>query len=163
MYRIMKTNVFITKNGYSRLLMVILMIIFFWGCESVNNEAAVSEEVEKNLSSDSHARQDREITGDVDVIPEPEEGLQAFLSYIGNNIRYPEEARKQGIQGKVFIGFVVNKDGSISNVAVEKGLGHGLDEEAVRVISSYDKKWKPGISKGKAVNTKLVLPVTYAL
>lgn len=159
----MKTINLMSKNGYPRLLMVMLMIVFFWGCESVNNDAAVSEEMDENLVAESHERTDMESAGEADVMPEPEEGLQAFLSYIGNNIRYPEEASKQGIKGKVFIRFVVSKEGYITNVEVEKGTGYGLDEEAVRVISSYEKKWKPGMSEGKAVNTKMVLPVTFAL
>jgi TonB family protein len=159
----MKTIDLTSKNGYPRLLMVMLMIVFFWGCESLNNDAAVSEEMDENLVAGSHARSDTESAGEAEVMPEPEEGLQSFLSYIGNNIHYPEEASKQGIKGKVFIRFVVSKEGFITNVEVEKGVGYGLDEEAVRVISSYDKKWKPGMSKGKAVNTKMVLPVTFAL
>ena len=159
----MKTIALISRNGYSRLVMVILMTVFFLGCESVNNEAAVSEEMEDNLAADSRGSTGMEPAGEADVMPEPEEGLQGFLSYIGNNIRYPEEARKQGIQGKVFIRFIITKEGSIANVEVEKGIGFGLDEEAVRVISSYDKKWKPGMSEGNAVNTKMVIPVAYAL
>ena len=159
----MKTIDLISKKSYSRLMMAILMTVFFWGCESVNNEAAISEEMGDNLTADSRGSTGMEQAGEADVMPEPEEGLQGFLSYIGTNIRYPEEAKNQGIQGKVFIRFVVTKEGSIANVGVEKGIGYGLDEEAVRVISSYDKKWKPGMSKGNAVNTKMVIPVAYEL
>lgn len=153
----------IKARSYSRYFMVFLMTLMLWSCESANNEAAVNEEAMANLEADSHGGMEMEITQEVDVLPEPEEGLQAFLNYIGSNIRYPEEAKKQGIEGKVFIRFVVTREGSITKVEVEKGIGYGLDDEAVRVISSYDKKWKPGVSKGKAVNTKMILPVSYAL
>jgi protein TonB len=89
--------------------------------------------------------------------------LEGFLNYIGKNIKYPEEARKQGIEGKVFVRFVITKNGSISQVEVIKGMGYGLDEEAARVVSAYQKKWKPGINKGEKVNTEMVLPINYAL
>jgi protein TonB len=107
--------------------------------------------------------EDSEVVKVAEVMPEPEEGLDVFLRYIGNQIKYPAEARDQGIEGKVFISFIITKEGFMANVKVEKGIGYGLDEEAVRVVSSYDKKWKPGINQGEKVNTQMVLPINYAL
>ena len=152
----------ITEESFLQLSMIFLSLILFWRCENITNETELNHDSAVLLEADTEMVQNMKSTKQVEVMPEPEEGLEAFYGYIGKNIKYPEEARKQGIKGKVFVRFVVTKDGSITQVQVIKGIGYGLDEEAVRVISSYDKKWKAGISKGEKVNTEMVLAVTYA-
>jgi periplasmic protein TonB len=97
----------------------------------------------------------------VEIPPEPEGGMIKFYEFIGKNIQYPKLARKKGIEGKVFVGFVVEKDGTLSNVNVLKGIGGGCDEEALRVVS-ISPKWIPGSQKGKIVRVKMVLPISFA-
>ena len=84
------------------------------------------------------------------------------MEYVAKNIKYPQIARETGIQGRVFVSFVVEPDGSISNVKLLRGIGGGCDEEAMRVIKSLP-KWKPGKQRGKAVRVSYQIPVFFKL
>jgi protein TonB len=88
--------------------------------------------------------------------------MQAFYEYVGKKLKYPAQARRMNIEGKVFVEFVVNRDGSLVDVKVMKGIGAGCDEEAVRVIQSAP-AWKPGKQRGKPVRQRMVLPITFKL
>ena len=98
----------------------------------------------------------------VEENPEFPGGPAKLLEYVQKNLKYPMMARESDIQGKVFVGFVVEKDGSISNVKVLRGIGGGCDEEAMRVIKSLP-KWKPGKQRGKAVRVSYQIPVFFKL
>ncbi|MCC5931266.1 MAG: TonB family protein [Cyclobacteriaceae bacterium] len=98
----------------------------------------------------------------VEQQPEPVGGMKSLYDHVGHNIQYPAEARKNGIEGKVFVQFVVNKEGGIQDVEVVRGIGGGCDEEAVRVISASP-NWIPGYQRGQAVNVRMILPITFAL
>jgi protein TonB len=89
-------------------------------------------------------------------------GEQKMSEFITSNINYPEAAREAGVQGRVYIRFVVEQDGSISNVKVMRGIGSGCDEEAMRVIKSMP-KWKPGKQHGKTVRVSYQIPVNFSL
>ena len=106
--------------------------------------------------------QEQEIFQIVEEMPSFPGGEQKLLEYVAKNTKYPQIARESGIQGRVFIGFVVETDGSISNVKVLRGIGGGCDEEAVRVIKSLP-KWKPGKQRGKAVRVSYQIPVNFKL
>ena len=97
-----------------------------------------------------------------EVMPEFPGGTEKFMAYLSENIKYPEEAKDKNISGRVFINFVVEKDGSVSNVKVMRSIGGGCDEEAVRVVKAMP-KWKPGMQRGKPVRVSYVLPVTFKL
>jgi periplasmic protein TonB len=97
-----------------------------------------------------------------EVEPEFPGGMTALYNFIKKNIHYPTEAKELGIQGKVYVQFVIWKDGSIGDVKVMRGLGNGLDEEARRVIKIMP-KWKPGQQNGKPVNMRYILPVSFKL
>ncbi len=92
----------------------------------------------------------------------PEGGMPAFYSYVSKNLKYPKQARKLGVEGKVIIQFVVWKDGSLRDLKVLKGIGSGCDEEAVRVLKNSP-KWKPGKQRGRPVNQRIVLPIMFKL
>lgn len=98
----------------------------------------------------------------VEEMPQFPSGETKMMEYIAKNINYPQEARDKGIEGRVFIGMVIEKDGSVSNVRVLRGIGGGCDEEAVRVISSMP-KWKPGKVGGEPVLVSYMLPVNFKL
>ena len=98
----------------------------------------------------------------VEQQPEPEGGITAFYKYIGENLKYPALARRNNIEGRVFIRFVVERDGSLTDVTVLKGIGGGCDEEAVRIIQGAP-KWKPGKQRGRPVRVQMVLPVLFKL
>ncbi|MBR4389382.1 MAG: energy transducer TonB [Prevotella sp.] len=89
-------------------------------------------------------------------------GQGALLSWLSSNIHYPAVAEENGIQGRVVVSFVVEKDGSISNVQVVRGVDPSLDKEAARVVKSMP-KWTPGKQNGQAVRVKYNVPVTFKL
>lgn len=94
--------------------------------------------------------------------PEFPGGQAAMFQYLAKNLKYTKAAREIGIQGKMLVSFVVWKDGSIGNIKILRGLGAGLDEEAVRVIESMP-RWKPGNQNGKNVNVEFNMPVLFTL
>ncbi len=95
-------------------------------------------------------------------MPEFPGGMGELMKYLAVNIKYPPLAKESGIQGRVFINFVVEPTGAISNVKVLRGIGGGCDEEAVRVVESMP-KWKAGMQRGKAVRVSYNLPVKFTL
>ena len=98
----------------------------------------------------------------VEEMPQYPGGENALMDYVSKNVVYPKEAQEKGISGRVFVSFIVEKDGSVSNVKVMRGIGGGCDEEAVRVISGLP-KWKPGKMKGKPVRVSYMMPITFRL
>jgi len=89
-------------------------------------------------------------------------GEEARIRYLQESIKYPEEAKELGIQGKVFVTFVVEVDGSITDVRVLRGIGGGCDEEAIRVVKSMP-KWVPGKQRGVPVRVQFNLPIKFTL
>ncbi|OFY11846.1 MAG: hypothetical protein A2X11_03660 [Bacteroidetes bacterium GWE2_42_24] len=98
----------------------------------------------------------------VEAMPEFPGGEQGRLEYLSSHIIYPQIARETHIQGTVYIGFVIEKDGSISNTEIKRGIGGGCDEEALRVIRSMP-KWKPGHQLNKPVRVSLTMTVKFIL
>lgn len=92
----------------------------------------------------------------------PRGGFGAFYQNISERIKYPAPARRMRIEGKVFVEFVVNRDGSIQDVRAVKGIGAGCDEEAVRVVETAP-DWVPARQRGKTVRQRMVLPITFKL
>jgi len=92
----------------------------------------------------------------------PVDGISAFYKYVGEKIKYPSQARRMGIEGRVFVSFVIGKDGAISEVKAVKGIGAGCEEEAVRIIQSAP-AWKPGRHGGRTVKQRMVLPITFKM
>lgn len=98
----------------------------------------------------------------IDKMPAFPGGEEGVLDFIGTHIRYPKSARHQGISGRVFVNFVVEPDGKITNVKVLKGIGGGCDEEAVRVVKMMP-NWIPGEKDGKKVRVSYTIPINFAL
>lgn len=99
----------------------------------------------------------------VDVVPSFPGGIEKFFSFIEKSIKYPEEAVKNKVQGKVFLSFVVEKDGKLTDIQLASNmLGSGTDEEAIRVLKSSP-RWNPGLVDGKPVAVKYHLPITFSL
>jgi protein TonB len=92
----------------------------------------------------------------------PKGGMSAFYKMVGDKMKYPAQARRMGVEGKVFVQFVIGKDGAISDVKVIKGIGAGCDEEAIRVVQSSP-SWNPGKQRGKAVKQRYTLPIIFKL
>ena len=144
----------------------------------VPNEVEVEEELEINL--DVEIDENTVIDDIVDTFEEPEAekvdvifdivedkpefpgGDAAMYKFLGKSIDYPSTARRMGIDGRVFVQFVIEKDGSVSNVQTIKGIGAGCDEEAARVIKGMP-KWTPGKQRGVPVKVRMIIPVFFKL
>ncbi len=100
---------------------------------------------------------------DADRYASFKEGDKALVQFIASHTKYPLQAKENGEQGKVFVRFVVQKDGSIRDAEVVRGISKSLDEEAKRVALLADGMWKPGTKNGKAVNVYMTLPVYFKL
>ena len=94
--------------------------------------------------------------------PEFPGGTDALFKFLSSNLKYPDDAKKEGIQGRVICQFVVNKDGSISDIQVLRSVYPSLDREAVRVISIMP-RWEPGVQNGEKKRCKFKLPITFKL
>jgi len=98
----------------------------------------------------------------VEEMPEPIGGMESMYAFLTSNLKYPEVARNNGIQGQVFLEFVVEKDGSIGNVRVVAGVYPELDQEAIRVVKMLP-KWKPGKQMGKPVRCFYQIPIRFTI
>ena len=98
----------------------------------------------------------------VEQMPEFPGGMPAMIEFLQTNLKYPKDAIKQQVGGRVMVMFVVETDGTLSNVRVAKKVFPSLDSEAVRVVKSMP-KWKPGKEKGRPVRVNFTLPVVFSL
>ncbi|MCD4789197.1 MAG: energy transducer TonB [Bacteroidales bacterium] len=136
-------------------------------------------EIEDEIEIDVEADQETEVQEYVPVEEDEEEGeAQIFtvveamptfpggdvarIKYLNENIKYPQMARESGIQGRVFVTFVVEKDGRVTDVKIMRGIGGGCDEEAIRVIKNMP-KWVPGKQRGKPVRVQFNMPILFKL
>jgi periplasmic protein TonB len=105
---------------------------------------------------------DTEVFFIVEDMPEFPGGDLALRKYLASQIKYPVIAQENGIQGKVYVTFVVGKDGNVSNARIARGVDPSLDKEALRVVNSLP-KWKPGMQRGKPVNVSYTVPINFVL
>jgi protein TonB len=98
----------------------------------------------------------------LDVMPEPAGGMGAWNKFLSRNLRFPVEAQEEKISGKVFLSFIIEKDGHLSNITIDRPAGHGFDEEALRVLK-LAKAWKPGMQNGQPVRVKYSIPINFQL
>jgi TonB family protein len=127
----------------------------------IHDDFNVTKDLSEILSKTINYSEDS-IYNSVDVIPEFPGGVTEMYKYLGNNIKYPAAAQRAKVSGKVFIKFIVEKDGSIGETTIMKGIGFGCDQEATRVIKSMP-KWTPGLQKGKAVRVYYIMPIVFNL
>jgi periplasmic protein TonB len=111
---------------------------------------------------DNKQKVDESIFVVVENMPEFPGGDLALRKFIAASIKYPVSASENGIQGKVFVNFVVDKDGRISNVKVARGVDPSIDREALRVVMTLP-KWRPGLQRGKAVRVSYTIPISFQL
>ena len=144
----------------------------------VPDEKKIEEEIEINMDTEvteqtkveeikiAPQEEEKEDPDQIFLVVEetaaPTGGMPAFYEFVGKKLKYPAQARRMGIEGKVFVEFVIERDGTITDVKAIKGIGAGCDEEAVRVLQSAP-KWKPGKQRGKPVRQRMVLPIAFKL
>lgn len=114
------------------------------------------------IEKEETKEEEAEIFVIVEDMPEFPGGEVALRRWIANNIKYPTIAAENGIQGRVYVQFVVDRDGSISNAKVARGVDPSLDQEALRVVNSLP-KWKPGMQRGKPVRVSYTVPINFQL
>lgn len=115
------------------------------------SQATIAQETVK--SSETH---------NLEKLPEYPGGIDGLVSYLSTNLKYPEAAKEKGVEGTVAVKFIVETDGSVSDVEILRGIGAGCDEEALRVVSET-KDWSPGIKDGQKVRTEMRLPIKFKL
>ena len=133
-----------------------VLIIFPGG--SVNQILAQTTKQEPQKET---GKKSEKVYKEVEKQPQYPGGDEARIDFLRKNIKYPAEAKKRGIEGKVFVTFIIQTTGAVTDVEVTKGIGGGCDEESVRVIKMMP-NWKPGESKGKPVAVKVTLPIKFA-
>jgi periplasmic protein TonB len=145
--------------------------------EEIPDEVEIEEKIEVNFDVDvkeetvikeveiSDAPVEEKADEIFDVVenpPMPQGGMEGWNQYLQKNLKYPTQARRMGIEGTVYVVFVVNTDGSIQDVDVLRGIGGGCDEEAIRVVRNAP-KWTPGKQRGRPVRVKMRLPIRFKL
>lgn len=123
---------------------------------------ATKEKLPAETTASSQSQNDKVIFTVVEKMPQFPGGDQALFKYLSNSVRYPVEAQKTGVQGRVICQYVVDENGAISDVSVLRGVDPSLDQEAVRVIKAMP-NWIPGEQKGKKVSVKYTLPLNFKL
>ena len=108
-------------------------------------------------------KNDKTIYSVVEEMPQYADGDVALLQFLRNNIKYPEEAEEKGLQGKVVVKLLIEKNGTVSKYEVAQSVTSSLDAEALRVVKLLPGKWKPAKNKGKEVRCYFSLPVTFGL
>lgn len=128
-----------------------------------DTEATEDTEVDfTDMTTEEEEEEDAPVFFIVEEMPEFPGGEQALHKFLASNIEYPVIAQENGIQGRVYVKFVVNTDGSITDVEIARGVDPSLDKEALRVVRSMP-KWKPGKQRGKAVRVSYTVPINFVL
>lgn len=140
---------------FSRIINLFIVFLF------LHNYQACAQ-IENQSDNSKKTKNDEQIFNFIEKYPQFPGGDSALIEYIKANLTYPTEAMEKGIEGTVIIQFVVEKDGSITNVIVTQSIGGGCDEEAVRVIKSLP-KWEPGMQKGQPIRVYFTIPIEFVL
>lgn len=131
----------------------------------IDVEADQDTEIEEYIPievEEEESAEEQQIFMVVESMPEFPGGEAELHRYLAENIKYPQMAKESGIQGRVFVTFVVERDGAVTDVRVLRGIGGGCDEEAIRVVKNMP-KWAPGKQRGKPVRVQFNLPVKFTL
>lgn len=116
----------------------------------------------KSKAAPEAGQGDREVFVVVEEMPQFPGGVEAMMQWLAQRIKYPEQAKKDGIQGVVYVGYIVNKMGKVADVKIEKSAHPLLDAEALRVVKEMP-DWTPGSQRSKKVDVKLIVPVKFSL
>jgi len=124
-------------------------------------EPSVSTELNDNPFVDLPIEEFEELVPFPEVQPKPVGGYESFYNQLSNSLKYPKQAQRNQITGKVFVEFIVDKTGAVINLKILKGIGGGCDEEALRVLAQT--RWEPGRQRGKPVKTRMAMPINFTL
>ncbi|RLD59253.1 MAG: hypothetical protein DRJ05_06690 [Bacteroidetes bacterium] len=151
------------KMAFVRPLAIILTLMISISINGKISAQEVDNRTEKQNPESDGSTQKEPIYAIVTKMPSFPGGDKAFQKFLSRNIKYPEEARKNGIAGTVYLKFNIEKDGEVSNVKLLRGIGGGCDEEAIRVVSLLP-NYNPGLDEnGKPVRTVFNIPISFNL
>ena len=127
------------------------------------NPIEIQEET-SGITGSSASAEDMELhtLDGIENYPEFPGGHSAFIKFLSRNLKYPANAVERGIEGKVLISFIIEKNGRLSNIKILRGIGYGCDEEAIRVLEKSP-EWKPGIQNKQKVRVAYTLPINFSL
>ena len=136
--------------------LVLLVIVFAPVGANAQNKKVKKAQTQKDTTADD------KVYKVCEQMPTYEGGDAALMKYIGENLKYPEEAKERGLQGRVVVGFIIEKDGSLTNFKVLRAVDRALDAEALRVVKGMP-KWIPGRQNGQCVRVSYLLPIYICL
>lgn len=137
---------------------LLAVLLAFTACNQPTSNTKKKQVTEQNLPPTA----DSKVFTVVEQKPEFVGGNKALIQYLAKNIKYPKQAKKKGIQGRVFVSFIIEKDGSVSHAKILKGIGGGCDKEALKVVEQMP-KWIPGKQSGENVRVAFTLPINFKL
>lgn len=166
---------YLQKGRFLLVVPILGLMVFAFSCDqNIGEEPLKPENLVEVVNEDGSTELNAIANGRVvevsadeifDVVedqPTPPGGMEGWNNYLKENLTYSEQAKKEGIEGTVIVVFVVNTDGSIQDVDILKGVGAGLDEEAVKVVQNAP-RWEPGKQRGREVRTRMRLPIRFKL
>ena len=158
----MTKTTFLNRAGlrYINCGIMAIALLFVLSCES--KKQLVSDKVVEADSPQNGTPTPDKVYAQADEFPEFPGGPEGLRSYISKHIQYPAAAAMMGIQGKVYVQFVVEKDGSVSRAKILRGIDSSLNEEALRVVNSFP-KWKPAKINGQSVAFSYAIPINFVL
>lgn len=139
---------------------IVIMLLLF--CKTIIAQTQNTEQIDVPKAVEEAPHDETFVI--VEQMPEFPGGSAALINYLSTNIKYPEECRKMGVEGKVFVKFIVDPSGNIINAQILRGVEDGklLEKEALRVVQAMP-KWKPGKQSGKTVSVYFTLPIAFKL
>ena len=136
------------------------LLLFVFSCEKDDIDPQL--QLVDNFTETLNVSAANEIFDVVEQQPNPPGGLEGWNQYLSKNLKYPYQARRMGIEGTVIVVFEIHQDGTVRNPEILRGIGGGADEEAIRIVLNSP-KWEPGRQRGRAVVTRMRLPIRFKL
>ncbi len=159
----------IARTRYIWSVPVLIAVFLVFACNSMENQnnvpienQSILEESSSKLSIYNSGQETDSVYLQVETMPEFKGGHEQMIKYIIENVKYPEVAKKKGIQGKVYVQFIVDKNGKVCDALVLRGVQELLDQEALRVVNAMP-DWKPGMDKGESVKVQFTMPINFKL
>lgn len=154
----MKTTFNSRKIALGKIIVGLLVVVCLISMTAMGAKVSAKTEAGNLKSEKIHGK----VYEKVEQMPEFPGGQTELINFLMKSVKYPRESMEKGIQGKVFVSFVISKKGSVLNTKIERGVDPLLDAEALRVVNSMP-KWKPGKEKGKKVAVQFTLPISFRL
>ncbi len=129
----------------------------------IDQETVIEEVVEVEEEEEEEETNEIFMAFQLEKPAEPPGGIQEFLKYVYSNVEYPKAAKRAGIEGRVSMSFVVEKDGTLSDIKSVKPLGYGLDETVIEAIKNYPEKWAPAKQRGRPARQRFMVPIVFKL